>query len=318
MGENKMSKTALICGSYAFDSIMVFHDHFKNHILPDKVHMLNVSFLVPTMRKEFGGCGGNIAYNLHLLGANSVPMATVGEDFTPYMQWMERHHMNTTHIKVIKGSYTGQAFITTDMDDNQITAFHPGAMSDSHQNKVSDASVADIGIVSPDGRDGMIEHAQQFSEMSIPFIFDPGQGMPMFSGDELIQFVEQASYVAVNDYESQMLQDKTGLSLDTIASMVEALIITKGAEGSEIHTNGEVIVINPAKANATQDPTGCGDAYRAGLLYGLMNDMDWKTTAQLAGLLGAIKISHLGTQNHKFDLIEIEKLYQDNYKEPLF
>ena len=318
MGENKMSKTALICGSYAFDSIMVFHDHFKNHILPDKVHMLNVSFLVPTMRKEFGGCGGNIAYNLHLLGANSVPMATVGEDFTPYMQWMERHHMNTTHIKVIKGSYTGQAFITTDMDDNQITAFHPGAMSDSHQNKVSDASVADIGIVSPDGRDGMIEHAQQFSEMSIPFIFDPGQGMPMFSGDELIQFVEQASYVAVNDYESQMLQDKTGLSLDTIASMVEALIITKGAEGSEIHTNGEVIVINPAKANATQDPTGCGDAYRAGLLYGLMNDMDWKTTAQLAGLLGAIKISHLGTQNHKFDLIEIERLYQDNYKEPLF
>ncbi len=313
-----MSKTALICGSYAFDSIMVFHDHFKNHILPDKVHMLNVSFLVPTMRKEFGGCGGNIAYNLHLLGANSVPMATVGEDFTPYMQWMERHHMNTTHIKVIKGSYTGQAFITTDMDDNQITAFHPGAMSDSHQNKVSDASVADIGIVSPDGRDGMIEHAQQFSEMSIPFIFDPGQGMPMFSGDELIQFVEQASYVAVNDYESQMLQDKTGLSLDTIASMVEALIITKGAEGSEIHTNGEVIAINPAKANATQDPTGCGDAYRAGLLYGLMNDMDWKTTAQLAGLLGAIKISHLGTQNHKFDLIEIERLYQDNYKEPLF
>ncbi len=245
-------------------------------------------------------------------------MATVGEDFTPYMQWMERHHMNTTHIKVIKGSYTGQAFITTDMDDNQITAFHPGAMSDSHQNKVSDASVADIGIVSPDGRDGMIEHAQQFSEMSIPFIFDPGQGMPMFSGDELIQFVEQASYVAVNDYESQMLQDKTGLSLDTIASMVEALIITKGAEGSEIHTNGEVIAINPAKANATQDPTGCGDAYRAGLLYGLMNDMDWKTTAQLAGLLGAIKISHLGTQNHKFDLIEIERLYQDNYKEPLF
>ncbi len=313
-----MSKTALICGSYAFDSIMVFHDHFKKHILPDKVHMLNVSFLVPTMRKEFGGCGGNIAYNLHLLGANSVPMATVGEDFTPYMQWMERHHMNTTHIKVIKGSYTGQAFITTDMDDNQITAFHPGAMSDSHQNKVSDASVADIGIVSPDGRDGMIEHAQQFSEMSIPFIFDPGQGMPMFSGDELIQFVEQASYVAVNDYESQMLQDKTGLSLDTIASMVEALIITKGAEGSEIHTNGEVIAINPAKANATQDPTGCGDAYRAGLLYGLMNDMDWKTTAQLAGLLGAIKISHLGTQNHKFDLIEIERLYQDNYKEPLF
>ena len=311
-----MSKTALICGSYAFDSIMVFHDQFKNHILPDKVHMLNVSFLVPTMRKEFGGCGGNIAYNLHLLGANSIPMATVGEDFTPYMNWMEKHHMNTTHMKVVEGMYTGQAFITTDMDDNQITAFHPGAMSNSHENKVSDVSVADIGIVSPDGRDGMIEHAQQFSEAQIPFIFDPGQGMPMFSGPELITFVEQATYVAVNDYESQMLQDKTGLDLATIASMVEALIITKGGEGSEIHAAGDVIQIAPAKAQSTQDPTGCGDAYRAGLLYGIMHEMDWKITGQLAGLLGAIKIAHLGTQNHVFDIDSIEKLYQQSYAEP--
>ncbi len=308
-----MSRTALICGSYAFDSIMVFQDHFKNHILPDKVHMLNVSFLVPTMRKEFGGCGGNIAYNLHLLGANSIPMATVGEDFTPYMNWMELHHMNTTHMKVIKDSYTGQAFITTDMDDNQITAFHPGAMSNSHENKVSDVSVADIGIVSPDGRDGMIEHALQFAEAEIPFIFDPGQGMPMFSGEELVTFIEQATYVAVNDYESQMLQDKTGLDLATIASMVDSLIITKGGKGSEIHTNGEIITIIPAKAESTQDPTGCGDAYRAGLLYGIMNDFDWKKTGQLAGLLGAIKIAHLGTQNHRFDINDIEKLYQDNY-----
>ncbi|MBT5286895.1 MAG: carbohydrate kinase family protein, partial [Candidatus Thioglobus sp.] len=255
-----MSKTALICGSYAFDSIMVFHDHFKNHILPDKVHMINVSFLVPTMRKEFGGCAGNIAYNLHLLGANSIPMATVGEDFAPYLSWMERHHMNTTHIKVIEDAYTGQAFITTDMDDNQITAFHPGAMGESHQNKVSDASNADIGIVSPDGRDGMIEHAQQFHEAQIPFIFDPGQGLPMFSGEELITFIEQATYVAMNDYESQMLQDKTELDLATLASKVEAFIVTKGGEGSEIYSSGEVINIAPAKADATQDPTGCGDA----------------------------------------------------------
>ncbi|MBT3187307.1 MAG: carbohydrate kinase family protein [Candidatus Thioglobus sp.] len=313
-----MSKTALICGSYAFDSIMVFHDHFKNHILPDKVHMINVSFLVPTMRKEFGGCAGNIAYNLHLLGANSIPMATVGEDFAPYLSWMERHHMNTTHIKVIEDAYTGQAFITTDMDDNQITAFHPGAMGESHQNKVSDASNADIGIVSPDGRDGMIEHAQQFHEAQIPFIFDPGQGLPMFSGEELITFIEQATYVAMNDYESQMLQDKTGLDLATLASKVEAFIVTKGGEGSEIYSSGEVINIAPAKADATQDPTGCGDAYRAGLLYGLMNNMDWKTTGQLAGLLGAIKIAHLGTQNHSFNMNEIEKLYQDNYGESLF
>ena len=312
-----MSKTALICGSYAFDSIMVFHDQFKNHILPDKVHMLNVSFLVPTMRKEFGGCGGNIAYNLHLLGANSIPMATVGEDFTPYMNWMEKHHMNTTHIKVIKDSYTGQAFITTDMDDNQITAFHPGAMSNSHENKVNDVSVADIGIVSPDGRDGMIEHAAQFADAEIPFIFDPGQGMPMFSGEELITFVDQATYVAVNDYESQMLVDKTGLDLPTIASMVEALIITKGSEGSEIHTGGETINIAPAKADLAQDPTGCGDAYRAGLLYGIMNGMNWKTTGQLAGLLGAIKVAHLGTQNHRFDFEKIEKKYQQQYGNPL-
>ncbi len=313
-----MLKTALICGSYAFDSIMVFHDQFKNHILPDKVHILNVSFLVPTLRKEFGGCGGNIAYNLHLLGINSVPMATVGEDFTPYMNWMESQHINTTHIKVIKGTYTGQAFITTDMDDNQITAFHPGAMSESHQNKVIDANAVDIGIVSPDGRDGMIAHAKQFADSNIPFIFDPGQGMPMFSGAELITFIEQATYIAVNDYESQMLQDKTSLSLSEIASMVKALVITKGAKGSEIHTNNEIINIDPATPSATQDPTGCGDAYRAGLLYGLMNNLDWKTTGQLAGLLGAIKIAHLGTQNHQFDLAEIERLYQQNYAEPLF
>ncbi len=313
-----MKKTALICGSYAFDSIMVFQDQFKNHILPDKVHMLNISFLVPTMRKEFGGCGGNITYNLHLLGANSVPMATVGEDFVPYLAWMEKHGINTTYIKVIKNTYTGQAFITTDMDDNQITAFHPGAMSDSHQNKVSDAGVVDIGIVAPDGRDGMIEHAQQFAKAGTPFIFDPGQGIPMFSGGELITFIEQATYVVVNDYESQMLQDKTGLDLSAITAKVDALIITKGFEGSEVHTHSKIINIAPAKAESVQDPTGCGDAYRAGLLYGLMNDMDWKTCAQLAGLLGAVKVAHLGTQNHQFDLAKIEKLYQQNYGESLF
>jgi adenosine kinase len=296
---------------------MVFQDKFKNHILPDKVHMLNISFLVPTMRKEFGGTGGNIAYNLNLLGANTIPMATVGEDFAPYMKWVEKCGINTKYINILPDTYTGQAFITTDMDDNQITAFHPGAMSESHQNQVSAVSAVDIGIVSPDGSDGMIEHAQQFADAKIPFIFDPGQGMPMFSGEELTTFIEQASYLAVNDYESQMLQDKTGLNLAKIASMVDAFIITKGGEGSEIHTNGETLNIAPAKAQATQDPTGCGDAYRAGLLYGLMNDLDWKTTGQLAGLLGAIKIAHLGTQNHTFDMPEVERLYQQNYGELL-
>ncbi|NYT52734.1 MAG: carbohydrate kinase family protein [Candidatus Vesicomyosocius endoextente] len=312
-----MTKTALICGSYAFDSIMVFHDHFKNHILPDRVHMLNVSFLVPTMRKEFGGCAGNIAYNLHLLGAKLVPMATVGSDFTPYLAWMTSCHMNTTYIKIIQDQYTGQAFITTDMSGNQITIFHPGAMDQSHQNKVSDVSMVDIGIVSPDGRTGMIEHAVQFKQLNIPFIFDPGQGMPMFSGEELINFIEQASYVVVNSYESQMLQDRTGLNLATIAIKVKALFITKGIQGSEIHTEGKVINITPVKVDVSQDPTGCGDAYRAGLLYGLMNDMDWKTIGQLAGLLGAIKVTHLGAQNHQFDMGYIEKYYQHNYGELL-
>ncbi|ABL02727.1 PfkB domain protein [Candidatus Ruthia magnifica str. Cm (Calyptogena magnifica)] len=313
-----MKKTALICGSYAFDSIMVFRDHFKNHILPDKVHMLNVSFLVSTMRKEFGGCAGNIAYNLHLLGANSVPMATVGSDFTPYLTWMKKHRMNTSYIKILKDQYTGQAFITTDMSDNQITAFHPGAMDQSHQNKVSDVSAVDIGIVSPDGRVGMIEHATQFKQLKIPFIFDPGQGMLMFSGKELVNFIKKATYIVLNDYESQMLQTKTGLDLSTIASKVDALIITKGNEGSEIHTDGKLINIIPAKADSMQDPTGCGDAYRAGLLYGLMHDMNWRTIGQLAGLLGAIKMAHLGTQNHELDMADIGNRYQDNYGESLF
>lgn len=312
-----MKKTALICGSYAYDHIMVFEDKFKNHILPDKVHMLNISFLVPSMRKEFGGCGGNIAYNLHLLGENALPMATVGEDFAPYLARMKKQGINTKHIKEVADNYTGQAFITTDMDDNQITAFHPGAMNESHQNQVEDAQNIDIGIISPDGREGMITHARQFFVAKIPFIFDPGQGITMFSGAELINFIEQASYIAMNDYEAQLLESKTGLNLATIATKVKALIITKGGEGSEIYTGGELINIQPVTADTTLDPTGCGDAYRAGLLCGLMNDLDWQTTGQLASVLGAIKIAHIGTQNHHFNSEKIKKLYQQSYNQSL-
>lgn len=308
-----MSKKALICGSYAFDNIMVFHDKFKNHILPDKVHILNVSFLVPTMRKEFGGCAGNIAYNLKMLGEEPVPMATVGEDFTTYLNWMEKHGIDITHIRRINGEYTGQAFITTDMDDNQITAFHPGSMSESHANKVSDAEDISIGIVSPDGRQGMIDHATQFVEAGIPFLFDPGQGMPMFTGDELVTFLEQATYVAVNDYEGQMLKDKTGLTTEEIASMVDTFIITKSAKGSEIYNDGELIKIKPIEVQVARDPTGCGDAYRAGILFGIMNGMDWRTTGNLASILGAIKIGHLGTQNHSFEIEQIKTLFKQNY-----
>jgi adenosine kinase len=305
--------SALICGSYAFDTIMVFHDRFKNHILPDKVHMLNVSFLVPTMRREFGGCAGNISYNLNLLGGDALPMATVGEDFSEYAQWMDRCGISRKHIKVLDDLYTGQAFITTDMDDNQITAFHPGAMGQSHENKVDDAEGVSIGIVSPDGRDGMIQHAAQFFAAGIPFIFDPGQGMPMFNGEDLLQFIKQANWLTLNDYEAQLMQERTGLSAEAMAKDLDALIITLGGKGSLIYTEGKCIEIPVAEPKSIDDPTGCGDAYRGGLLYGLMNEMDWETIGRVASLMGSLKIEHPGTQNHHFDLAEFEARFKRCY-----
>jgi len=305
--------SALICGSFAYDTIMVFNDHFKKHILPDKVHILNVSFLVPEMRREFGGCAGNIAYNLKLLGGDPLPMGTVGKDFGPYADWMDRHGLNRTHLKVLDDAYTGQAFITTDMDDNQITAFHPGAMGLSHLNKVADAKGVTLGIVSPDGRDGMIQHAAQFAAAGIPFIFDPGQGMPMFDGKELLTFVEQATWVTLNDYEAQLMQERTGKTLEELAQRVQALIVTRGAEGSHIYTNGSRLEIPVVRANEVNDPTGCGDAYRAGLLYGLAHKMNWETTGRIAALIGAIKIEHHGTQNHGFSRDEFAVRFKDSF-----
>ena len=301
---------ALICGSFAYDHIMVFKDHFKNHILPEKVHILNVSFMVQEMRREFGGCAGNIAYNLNLLGGEGLPMGTVGHDFGMYAEWMASKGIDRTHVLTIDDVFTGQAFITTDLDDNQITAFHPGAMAYSHHNKVSDADSISIGIISPDGRDGMLQHAEQFHDSNIPFIFDPGQGMPMFDADELKQFVEQATWVTVNDYEWQMLQKKTGYSPHELAEKIEALIITRGGEGSVIYTTDKRYDIPPVKPEIITDPTGCGDAFRAGLLYGLMNDMDWENTGRIGSLMGAIKIGHHGTQNHHFDLDEFESRFE--------
>jgi adenosine kinase len=304
---------ALICGSFAFDTIMVFHDHFKNHILPDKVHILNVSFLVPTMRREFGGCAGNIAFNLKVLGGNPLPMGTVGEDFGLYAAWMDKCGISRRHVTEIKNSYTAQAFVTTDMDDNQITAFHPGAMGFAHQNKVSDAADVAIGIVSPDGKDGMVQHANQFAEADIPFIFDPGQGLPMFSGEELLHFIDQASYLTVNDYEWQLIQQRTGLNESQVAERVKALIVTRGSKGSIICSGRERFDIPIAKAVEIKDPTGCGDAYRAGLLYGLMNRLDWQSTGRLAALMGAIKIETHGTQNHGPTRDEIESRFKDSF-----
>ena len=306
--------SVLICGSMAYDHIMVFPDQFKNHILPEKVHMLNVSFLVPDMRREFGGCAGNIAYGLNLLDS-SLPqiMATVGKDFTPYADWLNKHNISQKHITVLDDSFTGQAFITTDLDDNQITAFHPGAMNESHQNKVADADGCKIGIISPDGRDGMLQHAQQFSDANIPSIFDPGQGMPMFDGDDLKKFIEQATYVTVNDYEWEMMQEKTGLSPHEISEQVEALIITRGGEGSHIYTEDKRHEIPCVKPAAINDPTGCGDAYRAGLLYGLVNELDWETTGRIASLMGSIKIEQHGTQNHSFTLDEFKSRFETEF-----
>ncbi len=305
--------SALICGSMAFDTIMVFDGQFKNEILPDKVHILNVSFLVPALRREFGGCSGNVAYNLKLLGGEGSPMATVGRDFGPYAEWMDQHGVDRQYIKTIDDAYTAQAYITTDKDDNQITAFHPGAMNNAHEQTIPDDGSVTLGLLSPDGRQAMIDHAEQFAAANIPFVFDPGQGLPMFGGEELSRFIELATHVTVNDYESQMLMERTGLSAEEIAAKVEALIITKGGEGSEIHVGGECLNIPTAPVAQLADPTGCGDAFRAGLIYGLQQGFDWETTGRIASLMGAIKIEQAGTQNHHFDMDAFKARYQTSF-----
>jgi len=307
-------KAALICGSVAYDTILQFNDRFKSHILPDKIHILNVSFLVPDMRREFGGCAANIAYSLKLLGDVGLPMATAGHDFTPYRERLVALGIAVDHIKVVEGTFTAQAFITTDLDDNQITAFHPGAMQQAHLNRVSDAgSGVTLGIVAPDGRQAMIEHAAQFAAAKIPFIFDPGQAMPLFGGDEFKAFIGQARWVALNDYEWGLLQQKTGLTVSDITAQVEALIVTRGAEGSVIYTAGRTLTVPCAKPKALVDPTGCGDAYRAGLIHGLLRGLDWETTGRVASLMGAIKIESRGPQNHEFTQAQFDRRYRDNF-----
>ena len=303
--------SALICGSFAYDNIMVFQGHFKDHILPDSIHMLNVSFLVPQMRREFGGCAGNIAYNLKLLGGDGFPMGMVGGDFAPYAVWMDKNAVSRKYLNECADEFTAQAYITTDLDDNQITAFHPGAMNESHTKKIPKDDGISIGIISPDGRQGMLEHAEQFADANIPFLFDPGQGLPMFDGDDCKKFIEQADYIVVNDYEAKMLQEKTGLSPVEMAQRAKAMIITRGGEGSIIYTpDTRRIDIPVVKTADLVDPTGCGDAFRAGLIYGLMNDMDWETTGRIASLMGSIKISHAGTQNHSFTMNEFKQEFK--------
>ena len=304
---------ALICGSMAYDTIMVFHDRFRNHILPDKVHMLNVSFLALQMRREYGGCAGNIAYNLKALGGEPVVMATIGDDGAPYRERLVTLGVGTDGLRHVPGTYTAQAFIITDLDDNQITAFHPGAMQQSHENRVGDIAGIGLGIVAPDGRDGMLAHAAGFRASRTPFVFDPGQALTLFSGEELAEMLEGAAVVAVNDYEGQLLAERVDVPLEMIGKRVDALIVTHGAKGSSIHVGGATIHVPPVRPSALVDPTGCGDAYRAGLLYGMGQGWDWQKTGRLASIMGSLKIAARGGQNHAVNREAVASLYSQQF-----
>jgi adenosine kinase len=292
---------AVICGSLAFDTIMTFEGRFAEQILPDQLHILNVSFLVPALRRDFGGCAGNIAYSLKLLGGQPLPMATVGSDGAEYIARLQALGISTQFVRQVPDTYTAQAMIMTDRDNNQITAFHPGAMMQAHVTRVEQRPDIKLGMISPDGRDAMLEHAQQFKAAGIPFVFDPGQGLPMFDGTELAAFIEQSTWVTVNDYEGKMLSERTGWSSAEISRRVEGLVVTLGGEGCEVWIAGEKTVVPPVKASGIVDPTGCGDAWRGALLYGLEQGWSLARCAELGNKVGAIKIAHRGPQNYTLD-----------------
>ena len=308
----------LVCGSLAYDTIMVFPDHFARHILPGDAQVLSVSFTVGQMRREWGGCAGNIAYNLKHIGGDPVVMATIGDDGRDYRERLEAFGVGVDALRHVPGTYTAQAFIINDLADNQITAFHPGAMGFSHQNRIADVAGIGLGIVAPDGKDGMWAHVGEFAQAGIPFVFDPGQGMPLFSGPELMTMIERADYVAVNDYEGRMLAERTGVPLAGIAERVKALIVTLGGDGSVIHADGATFAIPAAKPAVVQDPTGCGDAYRAGLLYGIAQGWDWERTGGLASVMGAIKIASRGGQNHAMSRESAGALYRATFGSDLW
>jgi len=305
-----MNQTSLICGSLAIDVIMQYEGRFGDTLLADQLHKVNVSFLVPTMRTEFGGCSGNIAYNLKMLGGDPRIVGVMGQDCAAYLERLQKLGISTQNILIKKDAYNAQCFVTADSDNNQINAFHPGAMSFAHENNIEEAGPARLAIISPDGHLGMLKHADDLVRLNIPFIFDPGQQMPMFTPEQLIGFIDKATYVTCNDYEIELLVDRTGLTLAEIAQRLEALIVTRGEKGSEIYTKGTSIDIPAVPADAVLDPTGCGDAYRAGLLYGLTHDLGWETTGRLASLLGAIKIAHKGAQNHVLTKEEIADRFE--------
>jgi adenosine kinase len=292
---------ALICGSLAFDTIMDFRGRFADQILPDQLHILNVSFLVPQLRRDFGGCAGNIAYSLKLLGGTPLPMATIGSDGRDYLARMRQLGISTEFVREVPDSYTAQAMIMTDVDNNQITAFHPGAMMQAHATQVPARGDIKVGMISPDGRDAMLQHAQQFKAAGIPFVFDPGQGLPMFDGRELAQFVEAATWVTVNDYEGKMLCERTGWELADISKRVEGLVVTLGAEGCEVWVRGGKTHVPGVTAAEVVDPTGCGDAWRGALLYGLEQGWDLAQCAALGNRVGAVKIASRGPQNWRWN-----------------
>ena len=289
---------SLICGSLAFDSIMSFEGRFAEQILPDQLHILNVSFLVPALRRDFGGCAGNIAYSLKILGGTPLPMATLGTDAADYLKRLSTLGISTEFVREVPDSYTAQAMIMTDRDNNQITAFHPGAMMQAHITTIEKRADIKLAIISPDGRDAMVQHAEQLKAADIPFVFDPGQGLPMFDGTELMRFIDQATWVTVNDYEGKMLSDRTGLSHADISKRVQGLIVTLGAEGCEVWIDGQKTVVPPVKAAAVVDPTGCGDAWRGALLFGLEQGWSLAKCAALGNQVGALKIAQRGPQNY--------------------
>jgi len=292
---------AVICGSLAFDTIMTFEGRFAEQILPEQLHILNVSFLVPNLRRDFGGCAGNIAYSLKLLGGEPLPMATVGSDGYGYIARMHSLGISTDFVREVDETYTAQAMIMTDRDNNQITAFHPGAMMHAHVTRVEPRPDVRLGIISPDGRDAMIDHAEQFVAAGIPFVFDPGQGLPMFDGPELARFVDQSTWVAVNDYEGKMLSERTGWTHEQISRRVEGLVVTLGGEGCEVWVRGDKTLVPPVIAREVVDPTGCGDAWRGALLYGLEQGWSLERCARLGNQVGAIKIASRGPQNYSLD-----------------
>ncbi|ARP87955.1 carbohydrate kinase family protein [Bordetella genomosp. 9] len=307
-----MAAPVLVCGSMAFDTIAVFEGRFKEHILPDRIHALSVSFLTPSMRKEFGGCAGNIAYNLRLLGGNPVPVATVGDDAGDYLERLSTLGIDASRVKTIPGTFTAQCFITTDLDDNQIAAFHPGAMAHAADNDLTGA-VAQWAIVAPDAKEGMFAHAQRLKAAGIPFIFDLGQAMPLFDGDDLRRMLELTQALTVNDYEAGVIEQRTGKRIEELARTLQAVVVTRGAEGATLWTEGREHAIAPVRAKAVVDPTGCGDAHRAGLLYGLTNGWSWLDSCKLANVMGAIKIASRGPQNHRPTREEIGDLLRQAY-----